>query len=51
MALQKIGVIPDKFLMLDVKRNTSLTRVKNNLIGANTTLYGPELEEVATQAL
>jgi adenylate kinase len=25
--------------------------VKNNLIGANTTLYGPELEEVASQAL
>lgn len=28
-----------------------MTRVKNNLIQSNTTLYGPELEEVANQAI
>jgi adenylate kinase len=47
LSLQKIGVIPDKFLVLDVKKSTSVTRVKNNLIQANTVLYGPELEDVA----
>lgn len=51
LSLQKIGVIPDKFILLDVKRSTSITKVKNNLIANNSTLYGPELEEVANQAL
>ena len=32
LALQKIGIIPDKFILLDVKRSTSITKVKNNLI-------------------
>jgi adenylate kinase family enzyme len=51
LSLQKIGVIPDKFILLEVKRSTSITKVKNNLIAANTTLYGPELDEVAGQAI
>ncbi len=51
ISLQKIGVIPDKFILLDVKRSTSVTKVKNNLISQNTSLYGPELEEVAARAL
>lgn len=37
--------------MLEVKRSTSITKVKNNLIANNTTLYGPELEDVANLAL
>lgn len=44
-------MIPDKFILLDVKRSTSITKVKNNLIASNTSLYGPELEEVANSAL
>ena len=32
LALQKIGVIPDKFILLEIKRSTSITKVKNNLI-------------------
>jgi adenylate kinase family enzyme len=51
LSLQKIGVIPDKFIVLDVKKSTSVTRVKNNLIQSNTVLYGPELEDVANQAI
>jgi adenylate kinase len=51
LALQKIGIIPDKFILLDVKKSTSITKVKNNLIANNSTLYGPELEEVASQAV
>ena len=34
-----------------MKRSTSITKVKNNLIANNTTLYGPELEDVANQAV
>lgn len=49
--MQKIGVIPDKFILLDVKKSTSVTKVKNNLIQNNTSLYGPELEDVANQAI
>lgn len=48
LSLQKIGIIPDKFILLNVKKSTSITKVKNNLIAKNTTLYGPELEDVAT---
>jgi hypothetical protein len=44
-------VIPDKFILLDVKRSTSITKVKNNLIANNTSLYGPELDDTAAQAL
>lgn len=51
LSLQKIGVIPDKFILLDVKKSTSITKVKNNLIAANSTLYGPELDEVANMAI
>jgi hypothetical protein len=36
---------------LEVKKSTAVTRVKNNLIQSNTLLYGPELEEVANQAV
>lgn len=51
LALQKIGVIPDKFILLDVKESTSIARVKNTLIENNSALYGPELDEVANQAV
>ncbi len=51
LALQKIGIIPDKFILLDVKRPTSVTKVKNNLIQAGTTHYGPALDEISAQAV
>jgi pantothenate kinase len=35
---------------LEVKKSTSITKIKNNLISNNTVLYGPELEDVANQA-
>ena len=44
-------MIPDKFILLEIKKSTSVTKIKNNLIAANTTLYGPELDEVASQAM
>ena len=51
LSLQKIGVIPDKFILLDIKKATSVTKIKNNLLQSNTTLYGPELDDVANQAM
>lgn len=51
LSLQKLGIIPDKFIMLKVKPSASLARLKNNLIGINQSLYGPELEELASQCL
>lgn len=44
-------MIPDKFILLDVKKSASITKIKNNLIQNNTVLYGPELEETANQAI
>jgi len=51
LALQRIGIIPDKFVLLNVKKSASLARIKNNLIAINQTLYGPELEDLAVQCL
>jgi adenylate kinase family enzyme len=48
LSLQKMGIIPDKMLLLKVKNSASLARIKNNLISVNQSLYGPELEELAT---
>jgi adenylate kinase family enzyme len=47
LSLQKMGIIPDKMLLLKVKSSASLARIKNNLISVNQSLYGPELEELA----
>jgi len=38
-------------LLLKVKQTASLARIKNNLIGINQSLYGPELEDLAAQCL
>ena len=51
LSLQKIGVIPDKFILLEVKRSTAVTRVKNNMIANNSTLYGTELDDAAALAI
>jgi adenylate kinase family enzyme len=47
LSLQKMGIIPDKMLLLKVKNSASLARIKNNLISVNQSLYGPELEDLA----
>jgi len=35
MALQGLGIIPDKFINLNTKQGTSLAKIKNNLITIN----------------
>lgn len=51
LALQKIGIIPDRFILLKVKPTASIARIKNNLISINQSLYGPELEDLAGTCL
>lgn len=51
LALQEMGIVPDKIIKLDVKAATSVARIKKNLLDANSPLYGPELDEVAEQAI
>lgn len=35
LALQKMGIIPDKFILLKCKPTASISRLKNNLLGIN----------------
>jgi len=44
-----MGIVPDKFILLKVTQSASLARLKNKLIEINHSLYGPELEEIASQ--
>lgn len=51
LALQKLGIIPDKFILLNCKPSASISRLKNNLLAINQQLYGPDLEDLAAQCL
>lgn len=51
LSLQQMGIVPDKIILMDVAPNVSVARVKQSLLNANSPLYGPELDEVADQAL
>jgi len=51
VALQKIGIIPTRVILLNIKKPSSQLKVKNNLISNATGLYGPELERVANNAI
>jgi len=42
-----MGILPDKFLLLNVKYSAAIARMKNNLIQVNQSLYGNELEDLA----
>lgn len=33
LALQKIGIVPDKFIHLNINSSASLARIKSNLLG------------------
>lgn len=48
MALQKTGIIPDKFILLNVAKDTQKDQVVANLRASGTTLTEKEIEEVAT---
>jgi len=40
-------IIPDKFINLDIKKHTSLARIKQNLVSASADIYGDMADEVA----
>lgn len=44
-----MGVLPDKFIYLQVKPSAVIARMKNNLITVNQSLYGAELESLAAE--
>ena len=47
LSLQKMGIIPDKFINLEVRKHTSLSRIKQNLVAINQDIYGDTADEVA----
>lgn len=47
LALQKMAIIPDKFVHINIRKQHSLARIKQNCIQVNQSLYGPELDEIA----
>lgn len=51
LSLQKMGIIPDRMILLKIKPAASLGRIKNNLIQITPQLYGNELEELAAACL
>ena len=46
-----MGIIPDKFMLLKIKPQASIARIKNNLLQIAPSLYGAELEEKAANSL
>lgn len=51
LALQQLGIVPDKIIKMEVASAVTAARVKSNLLTANSALYGPELDEVSEQAV
>lgn len=51
LALQKVGIIPDRFILLNVNEDTSIAKIKYNLIQSYTSYHVDEIEGVAHQAL
>jgi adenylate kinase len=49
LSLQRLRIIPDKFINLKVRPETSLTKIKQRAYERNPQLYGDELEQVAMQ--
>ena len=47
LSLQKLGIIPDKFILLNCKPSASNSRLRNNLLAINQQLYGADLDELA----
>ena len=46
-----MGLIPDKFVVLNTSRDNSMKRLKNNLLQLAPQMFGEELEETASSCL
>jgi len=44
-----MGIVPDKFIHVNVRQQISCAKIKQNLININQSLYGPELDDLANQ--
>jgi adenylate kinase len=49
LALQRLKVIPDKFIHLNIKGEHSMAKIKQRAYERNPQLYGDELDQVAMQ--
>ena len=47
LSLQRMGIIPDKIINLNVKKHNSLARIKQNLIATSQDVYGDMADELA----
>ena len=47
LSLQKMGIIPDKFINLEIRKHNSLARIKQNLVATSQDIYGDQADEVA----
>ena len=47
LSLQKMGIIPDKFINLSIRKHNALARIKQNLVATNQDVYGDLADEVA----
>jgi adenylate kinase len=50
LSMQKIGILPDKFIVLTTSKKTIKEQVRNNLFAQNTTFFGEQLERVIDNA-
>lgn len=51
LSLQKIGIIPDKFILLNVDKDKSIEKIKKSMIDDGTNHVGEELDTAAEVAL
>jgi len=47
LSLQRLSIIPDKIVHLDIKKHTSLGRIKQNLVSGSADIYGDAADEAA----
>ena len=47
LSLQPMGIIPDKFINLNIREHTSLARIKQNMVTVNQDVYGDQAEDLA----
>ena len=47
LSLQRIGIIPDKMINLNIRKHNSLARIKQNLVATSQDVYGDMADEIA----
>lgn len=47
LSLQRMGIIPDKLINLNIRKHNSLARIKQNLVATSQDVYGDMADEIA----